>query len=393
MRGVKVNYTDIRISAMEDFVGRGDRRLGPVVRRAWELGAGMDAWWENQDKAYGAWAQAIAEADLTWKYRQVEDGEWNIFDGETRDENLYDAPLPWDHLDTGIDKTWLKEDLFKALAAATVPDCSFDGCSHCGVCGVDFGHNIIAPVPPIPAFDGDFKPNVDRVQRLRVWFGKQGSMALVSHLDLVRLFDRAVRRSALPIAYTGGFHPGPRISIANALPLGLSSSGEIVDFDLTESLDPITFGDRLKAVLPAEIPLYRVVEVDPKSPAATQLLTEASYRLEIIAESNFAFEQWQTWLNQILASEEILWTKTTKRGKKVTLNLREQLIDLSLVEATPDGIKVDYTGTCRNDGTQLQPPNLVYLFEQVSGLELQLGQIHRQSLILANSTQHLNNRG
>ncbi|MFN9173758.1 MAG: TIGR03960 family B12-binding radical SAM protein, partial [Synechocystis sp.] len=184
MRGVKVNYTDIRISAMEDFVGRGDRRLGPVVRRAWELGAGMDAWWENQDKAYGAWAQAIAEADLTWKYRQVEDGEWNIFDGETRDENLYDAPLPWDHLDTGIDKTWLKEDLFKALAAATVPDCSFDGCSHCGVCGVDFGHNIIAPVPPIPAFDGDFKPNVDRVQRLRVWFGKQGSMALVSHLDL-----------------------------------------------------------------------------------------------------------------------------------------------------------------------------------------------------------------
>ncbi len=55
MRGVKVNYTDVRISAMEDFVGRGDRRLGQVVRRAWELGAGMDAWWESLDKAYGAW--------------------------------------------------------------------------------------------------------------------------------------------------------------------------------------------------------------------------------------------------------------------------------------------------------------------------------------------------
>jgi len=383
MRGVKVNYTDVRISAMEDFVGRGDRRLGPVVRRAWELGAGMDAWWENQDQAYGAWAQAIEEAGLTWKYRQVEAGEWNIFDGDRVDERLYDAPLPWDHLDTGIDKTWLKEDLFKALAAATVPDCSFEGCSHCGICGVDFGHNIVAPVPPIPDFDGDFKPSMDRVQRLRVWFGKQGSMALVSHLDLVRLFDRAVRRAALPIAYTGGFHPGPRISIANALPLGLSSSGEIVDFDLTESLDPITFGDRLGAVLPAEIPLYRMVAVDPKSPAATQLLTEASYRLEIIAESNFAFEQWQTWLNQILASEEILWTKTTKRGKKVTLNLREQLIELSLVETTPEGIRVDYTGTCRNDGTQLQPPNLAYLFEQVSGLELQLGTIHREGLTLA----------
>ena len=127
-----------------------------------------------------------------------------------------------------------------------------------------------------------------------------------------------------------------------------------------------------------------MVDVDPKSPAATQLLTQASYRLEVIAESNFDFEQWQIWLDQILAREEILWTKTTKRGKKVTLNLREQLLDLSLVEVTPEGIKVDYMGTCRNDGTQLQPRNLVYLFEQVSGSSLQLGQIHRLGLMLEN---------
>ncbi len=80
IRGVKVNYTDVRISAMEDFVGRGDRRLAPVVRRAWELGAGMDSWWENLDRAFGAWEQAIAESGLTWKYRQVEQGEWNVFE-------------------------------------------------------------------------------------------------------------------------------------------------------------------------------------------------------------------------------------------------------------------------------------------------------------------------
>ena len=68
----------------------------------------------------------------------------------------------------------------------------------------------------------------------------------------------------------------------------------------------------------------------------------------------------------------------------MTLNLREQLLDLSLVEVTPEGIKVDYMGTCRNDGTQLQPRNLVYLFEQVSGSSLQLGQIHRLGLMLEN---------
>ncbi len=92
LRGVKANYTDVRISAMEDFIGRGDRRLSPVIRRAWELGAGMDSWWENAQQAYEAWEQAIEEAGLSWKYRQVEAGEWNVFEGNT---DLYNAPLPW----------------------------------------------------------------------------------------------------------------------------------------------------------------------------------------------------------------------------------------------------------------------------------------------------------
>ena len=220
VRGIKVNYTDVRISAMEDFVGRGDRRLAPVVKRAWELGAGMDSWWENLDKAYGAWSQAIDEAGLTWKYRQVEEGEWNIFKDEGIEEqealdNSLDAPLPWDHINTGIDKQWLKDDLKRALDAATVPDCAFEGCSHCGVCGTDFGHNIVVKPPTIPKFEGHFKPNQDKEQKIRMWFGKIEEMSLISHLDLVRLFDRSIRRAALPISFTGGYHPGPKISIAN----------------------------------------------------------------------------------------------------------------------------------------------------------------------------------
>ena len=179
IKGVKINYTDVRISAMEDFVGRGDRRLAPVVKRAWELGAGMDSWWENLEKAYGAWEQAIAEADLTWKYRLVENGEWNVFDNQNydnpptsaetsqetslhsgtndRQNDVLDALLPWDHLNTGIDKQWLKDDLQKALDAATVPDCAFEGCSHCGVCGTDFGHNIVVKPPEIPKFEGHYQ--------------------------------------------------------------------------------------------------------------------------------------------------------------------------------------------------------------------------------------------
>ena len=167
---------------MEDFVGRGDRRLAPVIRRAWELGAGMDSWFESVDKAFGAWERAITESGLGWKYRQKEE------DAATPQTNL-DRRLPWDHINTGISKEWLKADLEKALAAATVPDCSFDECSHCGVCSVDFGHNVVVDALPIPEFAGDFVPNTDRLQRVRVWFGKLGDLALISHLDLLRLFD------------------------------------------------------------------------------------------------------------------------------------------------------------------------------------------------------------
>jgi uncharacterized protein (DUF2344 family) len=108
--------------------------------------------------------------------------------------------------------------------------------------------------------------------------------------------------------------------------------------------------------------------------------------VQLITEEPVTLTQWQTWMEEILAREEILWEKTTKRGKKVTLNLREQLLDLSILEMKSEGVVVDYTGTCRNDGTQLQPRNLAYLFEQVSGFSIQLGQIHRQSLILAETT-------
>jgi radical SAM family uncharacterized protein/radical SAM-linked protein len=375
IRGLKANFTDVRISAMEDFVGRGDRRLSSVIRRAWELGAGMDAWWESLDRAFSAWTQAIEEASLTWKYRQVESGEWNVFDAG---ENLYDTPLPWDHMDTGIDKDWLKADLQKALAEAIVPDCSFEGCSHCGVCGTDFGHNVVVPPPPIPEFTGQFVPNVERAQRLRVWFGKLGDMALTSHLDLIRLFDRALRRAAIPISFSGGFHPIPKFALANALSLGTTSSGEIVDFDLTRPIDTTEFQAQLAAQLPADMPIYRVEPIDLKAPSATQLLEQAEYFLTLSADT----PDWQTWVNEIWTAETLLMEQTTKSGQVREVNLRDRLFALELLSVEAEHATLRYIGSCRNDGTLLRPEHMVYLLEKVSQQEIHLLRTHRQQLLL-----------
>ncbi|WP_069791632.1 TIGR03960 family B12-binding radical SAM protein [Cyanobacterium sp. IPPAS B-1200] len=393
VRGVKVNYTDVRISAIEDFVGRGDRTLAPVVRRAWELGAGMDSWWESIDKAYQAWETAIEEAGLIWKYRKVESGEWNIFDAQSPEENHdtinYYAPLPWDHLDTGIDKTWLKEDLEKALAEATVPDCAFDGCSSCGVCSPDFGHNIVVTPPPIPDYVGNFKPNQEKAQRIRVWFGKQGDMALLSHLDLVRLFDRAVRRASLPISYTGGFHPGPKISIALALSLGMTSNGEIVDFENHTRIDIDEFVEKLQAQLPAELPLIRVEELPIKSAKATQILDMAEYLVTLSADKNISLHQWQHWINEINNSSEILMEKTSKKRKKKMVNLKANLLSLSLSNVDfeeSETITIKYTGSAKNDGSLLTPDHVCYMLEQVSSEALTITKAHREIILL---TDHI----
>ncbi|MEH2233386.1 MAG: TIGR03936 family radical SAM-associated protein [Nostoc sp.] len=399
IKAVKVNFTDVRISAMEDFVGRGDRNLSKVVRRAWELGAGMDSWYENLDRAFSAWGSAIAQADLDWKYRQVENGEWNLFHAEAQkskeaEENTplstqhsLDTPLPWDHIDTGIDKKWLQEDLQRALEAAIVPDCSFEGCSHCGVCGTDFGHNVVIESPVIPKFAGEFVPNTTKAQRLRVWFGKQGKMALMSHLDLIRLFDRVVRRASLPIAFTGGFHPMPRISLATALALGATSSGEIADFELTVPVEVDTFFRKLAHEMPTDIPIYNVEQIDLKASAATQLLESAEYLITVAALAETTPIQWQNWIDTIKAKEELWYEQITKSGKSQLINLRDRLFELELVEthnsiAESMSSAIRYLGSYRQDGLLLRPEQILFMLEAVAGIEFQLLHIHRNRLIL-----------
>ncbi|HIK07766.1 MAG TPA: TIGR03960 family B12-binding radical SAM protein [Trichormus sp. M33_DOE_039] len=418
IRGVKVNFTDVRISAMEDFIGRGDRSLGKVVKRAWELGAGMDSWYDSLDKAFAAWGEAISEAGLDWKYRQVENGEWNLFAaqeesrgaGEAEEQGCrsdspspvanpqsLEAPLPWDHIDTGIDKKWLIEDLQRALEAAVVPDCSFEGCSHCGVCGTDFGHNIVIEPPAIPEFAGEFVPNITKSQRLRVWFGKQGNMALLSHLDLMRLLDRVVRRASLPVAYTNGFHPSPRIAVASALALGATSSGEIVDFELTELIEVDVFHQKLAQELPPDIPVYRVTEVDLKAPAANKLLEKAEYLITISAPSEVTPAQWQEWIAAIQNQEEILCEQTTKSGKTQMINLRSRLFEIELISTSNNETEaiaiVRYVGSCRQDGFLLRPEQILSMLEIVADgnsatsktdfTKFHLLHIHRNQLILS----------
>jgi len=266
-----------------------------------------------------------------------------------------------------------------------VPDCAFDGCSSCGVCSPDFGHNIVVTPPPIPDYVGNFKPNQEKAQRIRVWFGKQGDMALLSHLDLVRLFDRAVRRASLPISYTGGFHPGPKISIALALSLGMTSNSEIVDFENHTRIDIDEFVKKLQAQLPMELPLIKVEELPIKSAKATQILDIAEYLVTLSADNNISLHQWQHWINEVNNSSEILMEKTSKKRKKKMVNLKANLLSLCLADDNfeeSETITIKYTGSAKNDGSLLTPDHVCYMLEQVSSEALTITNAHREIILL-----------
>jgi hypothetical protein len=185
--------------------------------------------------------------------------------GALADERL-DAPLPWDHIDTGIAKWWLKADLQKALEGITVPDCSHSGiCTECGVCGDEFGENVVAEVPPLPVFQGHYKPDGRRTQRLRFRFTKDGKESFIGHLDTLRLLERACRRASLPVSMTRSpYSSRPRISTAMALPLGASSECEMMEIVLTETLVPEDVRARLAEELPAGMRLTDVEDMPVK---------------------------------------------------------------------------------------------------------------------------------
>ena len=389
MRGIKTNYTDVRLSAMEDFVGRGDRRLAPVIEAAWRAGAGLDAWFEAADRTYEAWTSAIEAAGLGGRYRELELGEWSAVEGMDPDDLAVfcGQPLPWDHIDSGVDKGWLADDLRQALAAAVVPDCSFDGCSSCGVCGPELGHNVVVPPPAIPEQRPQRAPASERVVRLRFRFSKTGSLALLSHLDLVRLMERALRRSGLPVSFTGGFHPLPRVQFALALPLGAEADGEWMDIEFVREIDPVAARECLQPQLPRGFALHEVQAVPVSGPSLSQELMGACWQLQLQpVAGSLPAEAWQGAVDELLASESWIWNDTDKKGRPRQRDCRPYLQSLEWAAAPGIGsVCLHYSAEVDPAGRSLRPEQLQHWFAERLAVELEMVSLRRESLQLQQS--------
>ncbi len=150
--------------------------------------------------------------------------------------------------------------------------------------------------------------------RIRITFSKQGALRYTGHLDLHKLWERAARRAELPLAYSQGFHPQPRMSLAAALPLGFSSTCEVLDMRLESDIELEGLPARLNATLPPGIQVTKVEPVDERAPALQTQVAEAEYQVEL--KNPVDTSELKRKVESALASQSIL---RERRGKKYDL--------------------------------------------------------------------------
>lgn len=160
--------------------------------------------------------------------------------------------------------------------------------------------------------------------RIRITFAKQGALRYTGHLDLHKLWERAARRAELPLAYSQGFHPQPKMNIAAALPLGFSSRCEIIDMRLEHEVPLDGLCEKLQGILPTGIQVSNVENVDEHSPALQSQVASAEYEVHL-TESVDGLDLKQR-IESVMESESII---RERRGKAYDLRpLIEELVSL-----------------------------------------------------------------
>jgi len=166
-------------------------------------------------------------------------------------------------------------------------------------------------------------------QRLYIKFGKFDSLIYISNLDLAKLWERVLRRAKLPILYSQGFNTRPRIALASALPLGISSECEILDVSMREPIDINGLAERILATSPAGIRIYDIQEVPVRAAALQTLVRSAEYRIHF--EDPIEAGDLQKRIDGVMASDTVNKTKEV-RGKAMLINIRPLIYSLSIDE-------------------------------------------------------------
>ncbi len=298
------------MSHLEGVFSRGDRRLSRVILRAYRAGSRFDGWTERLNMR--AWQDAFSAEGLSMDFYTIR-------------RRPLDEVLPWDHLDCGVTKDYLLEDYKRAIELATTPDCRTERCTRCGVCDHKRIKNVVFKPEGLPIRRTKPGPWMDRPLRARMHFSKMGKMRYLSHLELSRTLARAVRRAGLPVRYSGGFHPMPRMAFLNPLPVGIASLDEYMDMELEAAhLSEEEIKERLNHTLPDGIRVGSVRFISLQLPSLSVMMKAQEFLISLEDSPlglNIDRERFQREIESFLAKDEIPM-EVTKGEKKRVIDLK-----------------------------------------------------------------------
>lgn len=270
----KVSTHDEFVSFVEGIISRGDSRSGHLFYSAFKKGCRLDAWEDHMRK--DLWEEAIKEAD------------WDVEEEVTR-ERTDDEILPWKDISLGASPVFFKREFQKSVNQEMTAPCSEHCKAPCGVCNVqknihvntdeteeefdtlpeELKNNCITTIPIR-------ENNIPLLYRVIFSFNKNNGAQFVPHLAMQEMIHKTFLRGELPVIFTDGFNPVPRLELATCLSLGIESLDEIGSCLLRTEVSPDEFQERMNKYLPKNFEInkcliYPVTRKKKRVSLATQL--------------------------------------------------------------------------------------------------------------------------
>ncbi|MDI9497742.1 MAG: TIGR03960 family B12-binding radical SAM protein [Bacillota bacterium] len=328
-RPVKLSWHDPDISYWEAVLARGDRRLGALLEAVQAAGGRLDSWAECFRPTL--WDEEAAKLGLDT-------------DRYATEELPLDAALPWDHMDPGVRKDWLVSEWARAGRGELTPECR-RSCSHCGAAAYRAG---ICPTGPGPVRPYDFdraadetpppEPAGERQESserpagywYRLTYARRGDAIWLSHLDLLRSFERALRRAGLPLAHSQGFNPRPQLVFALPAAVSVELAADVVDIELSSPLAAAVLKARLAPVLAEGLELVEVWPLAGPSRGLMAAVAAADYAISFPDAGRLA--------GPLMAAGELPVAKRTKRRGSVVTDIRPLI--LAAEASAPDTLEL-----------------------------------------------------
>jgi radical SAM family uncharacterized protein/radical SAM-linked protein len=264
---VRFKNHSLKNSILEAVFSRGDSQLTQVLFQSWKNGARFESWSDLFD--FRIWEKA--------------------FESENIDYGLYlnaldrDAVLPWDHIDTGIKKSHLLQELDKALKEERTLSCLENKCNLCQGCNLsallerEFQEQIEIPSGP----HSFFGKKTQNIFRYRAIYSKRNNAKFISHLDLSNIIQRTFRRAGISVVHSEGFHPKMVISYLPALPLGMEGKAEIVEFKSQYQFEENEFVSRVNKFLPAGVKFLNLKKFETFKPRLNEEIKTLVYSVDL----------------------------------------------------------------------------------------------------------------